>query len=38
VRPAGFESLQQQVHCLADAYTLKYREAFMAFVERALTL
>jgi hypothetical protein len=37
VRPAGFESLRQQVHCLADAYTLKYREAFMAFVEQALT-
>jgi phenylpropionate dioxygenase-like ring-hydroxylating dioxygenase large terminal subunit len=36
VRPAGFESLRQQVHCLADAYTLKYREAFMAFVEQAL--
>jgi len=37
VRPAGFESLQQQIHCLADAYTLKYREAFTAFVEQALT-
>lgn len=36
VRPAGFESLRQQVHCLADGYTLKYREAFMAFVEQAL--
>ena len=37
VRPAGFESLEQQVHSLADAYTLKYREAFMAFVEQAVS-
>jgi hypothetical protein len=35
IRPRGFEGLIDQVHCLADAYTLKYRQAFMAFVEQA---
>lgn len=32
VRPQGFQGLFQQVHCVADAYTLKYREAFVAFI------
>jgi phenylpropionate dioxygenase-like ring-hydroxylating dioxygenase large terminal subunit len=35
VRPRGFEGLFEQVHCAADAYTLKYREAFMSFVREA---
>jgi phenylpropionate dioxygenase-like ring-hydroxylating dioxygenase large terminal subunit len=35
VRPRGFEGLFEQVHCVADAYTLKYREAFMSFVREA---
>jgi phenylpropionate dioxygenase-like ring-hydroxylating dioxygenase large terminal subunit len=35
VRPRGFEAMLSQVHCLADAYTLKYREAFIAFLKQA---
>lgn len=35
VRPRGFEGLFEQVHCVADAYTLKYRDAFMSFVREA---
>ena len=35
VRPRGFEGLFEQVHCAADAYTLKYRGAFMSFVREA---
>jgi phenylpropionate dioxygenase-like ring-hydroxylating dioxygenase large terminal subunit len=35
VRPQGFEGMPTQVHCVADAYTLKYRDAFMAFVREA---
>jgi phenylpropionate dioxygenase-like ring-hydroxylating dioxygenase large terminal subunit len=37
VRPRGFEGLSEQVHCVADGYTLKYREAFMSFVRAAAT-
>src|SRR5262249_19533441 len=35
IRPRGFEGLFEQVHSVADAYTLKYREAFMSFVHEA---
>jgi phenylpropionate dioxygenase-like ring-hydroxylating dioxygenase large terminal subunit len=35
VRPRGFEGLFEQVHCAADAYTLKYRDAFMSFTSEA---
>jgi phenylpropionate dioxygenase-like ring-hydroxylating dioxygenase large terminal subunit len=35
VRPRGFEGFAQQVHCTADVFTLKYREAFMSFVREA---
>jgi phenylpropionate dioxygenase-like ring-hydroxylating dioxygenase large terminal subunit len=35
IQPRGFEALRGQVHCVADAYTLKYRQAFMAFVQQA---
>ena len=35
VKPRGFQGLFEQVHCAADAYTLKYRDAFMEFVRVA---
>jgi phenylpropionate dioxygenase-like ring-hydroxylating dioxygenase large terminal subunit len=35
VRPRDFSGMSRQVHCTADAYTLKYREAFMAFIGEA---
>jgi phenylpropionate dioxygenase-like ring-hydroxylating dioxygenase large terminal subunit len=35
VTPRAFEGMFDQVHCLADAYTLKYRDAFTEFVQVA---
>jgi phenylpropionate dioxygenase-like ring-hydroxylating dioxygenase large terminal subunit len=35
LRPRGFEGLFGQVHCAADAYTLRYRQAFLSFVNHA---
>lgn len=35
IRPRGFDGVSRQVHCIADAYTLKYRQAFMSFVRAA---
>jgi hypothetical protein len=35
LRPRGFHAVAEQVHCAADVYTLKYRDAFMDFVRQA---
>jgi phenylpropionate dioxygenase-like ring-hydroxylating dioxygenase large terminal subunit len=35
IRPRGFDGMLDQVHCVADAFTLKYRDAFMSFVREA---
>jgi phenylpropionate dioxygenase-like ring-hydroxylating dioxygenase large terminal subunit len=35
LKPRGFHAVAEQVHCAADVYTLKYRDAFMDFVRQA---
>jgi phenylpropionate dioxygenase-like ring-hydroxylating dioxygenase large terminal subunit len=35
LKPRGFHAVTEQVHCAADVYTLKYRDAFMDFVRQA---